>query len=109
MIVVGAGLAGLACAQRLSQAGVAVQILEASDAVGGRVRTDLLDGFRCDRGFQLVNPAYPVLDHVLDPAELDLRAFGAGIVVAHGPQRSVLADPRRLPARLPATLASPIG
>jgi phytoene dehydrogenase-like protein len=109
VIVVGAGLAGLACAQRLSQAGVAVAILEASDAVGGRVRTDLLDGFRCDRGFQLVNPAYPVLDSVLDPAELDLRAFGAGIVVAHGSQRSVLADPRRLPARLPATLAAPLG
>ena len=44
VIVVGAGLAGLACAQRLNQADVAVQILEASDAVGGRVRTDLLDG-----------------------------------------------------------------
>ena len=109
VIVVGAGLAGLACAQRLNQAGVAVQILEASDAVGGRVRTDMLDGFRCDRGFQLLNPAYPVLDRVLDPAELDLRAFGAGIVVAHGSQRSVLADPRRLPARLPATLAAPLG
>src|SRR5215207_3183901 len=93
VIVVGAGLAGLACAQRLNQAGVAVQILEASDAVGGRVRTDVLDGFRCDRGFQLLNPAYPVLDRVLDPAQLDLRAFGAGIVVAHGSQRSVLADP----------------
>ena len=68
--------------------------LEASDAVGGRVRTDLLGGFRCDRGFQLLNPAYPVLDHVLNPAELDLRSFGAGVVAAHGSQRSVLADPR---------------
>ncbi|HWI00392.1 MAG TPA: NAD(P)/FAD-dependent oxidoreductase [Propionibacteriaceae bacterium] len=109
VIIVGAGLAGLACAQQLHRAGVAVQVLEASDAVGGRVRTDLLDGFRCDRGFQLLNPAYPVLDHVVDPAELDLRAFGAGVVVAHGSQRSVLADPRRLPARLPATLAAPLG
>jgi phytoene dehydrogenase-like protein len=109
VIVVGAGLAGLACAQRLNTAGVAVQILEASDAVGGRVRTDLLDGFRCDRGFQLLNPAYPVLDNVLDPAELDLRTFGAGVVVAHGSRRSVLADPRRSPARLPATLAAPLG
>src|ERR671910_111834 len=109
VIVVGAGLAGLACAQRLNRAGVAVQVLEASDAVGGRVRTDLLGGFRCDRGFQLLNRAYPVLDHVLNPAELDLRTFGAGVVVAHGSQRSVLADPRRLPARLPATLAAPLG
>jgi len=50
-----------------------------------------------------------VLDRVLDPDELDLRAFGAGIVAAHGSQRSVLADRRRLPARLPATLAAPLG
>jgi phytoene dehydrogenase-like protein len=62
VIVVGAGLAGLACAQRLTAAGVGVTLLEASDAVGGRVRTDVIDGFRCDRGFQLVNPSYPALE-----------------------------------------------
>ena len=54
VIVVGAGLSGLACAQRLTAAGIEVTVLEASDAVGGRVRTDVIDGFRCDRGFQLV-------------------------------------------------------
>ena len=82
VVVVGAGLAGLACAQRLSRAGIDVVVYEASDAVGGRVRTDLIDGFRCDRGFQLINPSYPVLGKVLDLAELDLRAFDAGVVVA---------------------------
>ena len=109
VLVVGAGLAGLACAQRLGRAGVEVQVLEASDEVGGRVRTDLVDGFRCDRGFQLLNPAYPVLRRVLDLGQLDLHAFKAGVVVAHGSQRSVLADPRRAPARLPGTIAAPIG
>jgi phytoene dehydrogenase-like protein len=59
VLVVGAGLSGLACAQRLAAAGLEVRVLEASDAVGGRVRTDVIDGFRCDRGFQLVNPSYP--------------------------------------------------
>jgi len=87
VVVVGAGLAGLACAQRLTRTGIEVVVYEASDAVGGRVRTDLIDGFRCDRGFQLINPAYPVLDDVLDLDELDLRAFHADVVVAFGEQR----------------------
>jgi glycine/D-amino acid oxidase-like deaminating enzyme len=109
IVVVGAGLAGLACAQRLTAAGLEVVVLEAADAVGGRVRTDEIDGFRCDRGFQLINPAYPVLRRVVDLDQLDLRSFGAGVVVAGVDGRSVLADPRRLPRLLPATLRSPVG
>lgn len=112
VIVVGAGLAGLGCAQRLSRAGVEVVVLEASDAVGGRVRTDVVDGFRCDRGFQLLNPAYPVLKHVLGRSAahaLDLRAFQAGVVVAHGRGRSILADPRREPTLMLASLRAPLG
>ena len=109
IVVVGAGLAGLACAQRLVAAGREVLVLEESDGVGGRVRTDVIDGFRCDRGFQLINPAYPALPLVVDVDQLDLRAFGAGVVVAAGEGRSVLADPRRLPRLLPATLRSPVG
>ena len=106
VVVVGAGLAGLACARRLVEAGREVLVLEASDAVGGRVRTDVIDGFRCDRGFQLLNPAYPVLPKVIELADLDLKPFGAGVVVAHGSSRSVLADPRREPALLHATLTT---
>jgi phytoene dehydrogenase-like protein len=109
VVVVGAGLAGLGCAQRLTGSGVDVIVLEAADGVGGRVRTDLVDGFRCDRGFQLLNPSYPVLDEVLDLEVLDLKAFGAGVVVASGSHRAVLADPRREPALLGATVAAPIG
>ena len=109
VVVVGAGLAGLACAQRLSRAGIDVVVCEASDAVGGRVRTDLIDGFRCDRGFQLINPSYPVLGQVLDLAELDLRAFDAGVVVALGEDRWTLADPRRHPTTLAETLRAPLG
>src|SRR3954452_8427303 len=109
VIVVGAGMAGLACAQRLTRAGVEVLVLEASDAVGGRVRTDVIDGYRCDRGFQLINPAYQVLKKVLDLEELDLRAFDAGAVVAHGFQRWTVADPRREPAKLLETARAPLG
>ena len=109
MLVVGAGLAGLACAQRLSAAGVEMTVLEAADEVGGRVRTDVIDGFRCDRGFQLVNPSYPALKRAVDLDELDLRPFAAGVTVAHDDTRSTLADPRREPALAYATLRAPVG
>lgn len=53
MVVVGAGLAGLNAARTLRKAGLSPVILEASDGVGGRVRTDVVDGFLLDRGFQI--------------------------------------------------------
>ncbi len=59
MVIIGAGLAGLSCALSLEGAGMAVTLLEASDAPGGRVRTDMVNGFRLDRGFQVLLTAYP--------------------------------------------------
>jgi len=59
VVVVGAGLAGLAATRRLVAEGLQVALVESGDAPGGRVRTDVLDGVRLDRGFQLFNPAYP--------------------------------------------------
>jgi monoamine oxidase len=59
IVIVGAGLAGLACARVLAAAGWPFRLLEASNAVGGRVRTDVVDGFLLDRGFQVFLPAYP--------------------------------------------------
>lgn len=108
-VVVGAGLAGLACARRLQARGVEVVVLEASDAVGGRVRTDLVDGYRCDRGFQLLNPAYPEVARVVDIDALDLRPFAAGVVVARGGRRYRLADPRREPASVVDSVVAPLG
>ena len=61
VIVVGAGLAGLSAAQTLLDAGVAVRVLEASATLGGRVQTDEINGYRFDRGFQLINAKYPEL------------------------------------------------
>lgn len=84
VVVVGAGLAGLACAHDLARAGQPVVVLEASDRVGGRVATDIVDGFRIDRGFQVLNTAYPALARYVDPSGLDLRHFPRGVQVRRG-------------------------
>lgn len=80
-IVIGAGLAGLTAARRLVGAGLDVRVLEAADDVGGRLRTDESDGFRFDRGFQVVCPAYPALAREFDIDALDLRPFARGLGV----------------------------
>lgn len=109
VVVVGAGLAGLACARTLERAGLSVVVLEAAPEVGGRVRTELVDGFRCDIGFQLVNPAYPAVRRLVDVDALRLRTFEPGVAVRRhdGPGGlAVLADPRRAPRLLPPTVRS---
>jgi predicted NAD/FAD-binding protein len=109
VVVVGAGLAGLACARHLRTAGLAVTVLEASDAVGGRVRTDVVDGMLLDRGFQVHNTGYPEAQRVLDHEALSLRPFAAGALVRVGDRLHRVGDPRRLPTWAPGTVLSPIG
>ena len=106
VVVVGAGLAGLQCARSLRDRGLTTVVLEAGDRPGGRVRTDLVDGFRCDRGFQLLNPAYPAVGRHVDVAALDLRTFGRGVVVRQDGGHAVVADPLRHPRLLGASLRS---
>lgn len=106
VVVVGAGLAGLRCAAELERAGLDTVVLEASDAVGGRVRTDRVDGFLCDRGFQLLNPAYPAVRRHVDVPALGLQSFDAGVAVRRPAGLVVVADPRRAPRLLPGTLRS---
>lgn len=113
VVVVGAGLSGLAAARYLTRRGVEVVVLEGSDAVGGRIRTDVVDGYRLDRGFQLYNPAYPEGARVLDHRALDLKPFvaGARIVLQRGGRRRVqrIADPRRKPSWALPSLRAGIG
>lgn len=108
-VVVGAGLAGLSAARHLAIHGRDVVVLEASDAVGGRVRTDRQDGLLLDRGFQVYNPAYPEAARVLDHAALDLRPFVPGVQVRtpRGPHH--LGDPRRRPLWAPGALSPATG
>ena len=107
--MVGAGLAGLACARRLHAAGVDVLVVEASDAVGGRVRTDVVEGMQLDRGFQVHNTGYPEAERVLDHDALDLQRFSAGALVRVGDRLHRVGDPRRTPTWAPATALAPIG
>lgn len=106
VIVVGAGLSGLRCATRLVELGHEVVVLDASDGVGGRIRTDVVDGFRCDRGFQVLNPAYPAVRRWVDLDRLDLRRFGAGLLVRRPDGLKVVAHPLREPRLLAQTLRS---
>lgn len=94
VVIVGAGLAGLCAARQLSIHGLDVRVLEASDGVGGRVRTDERDGLLFDRGFQLLNPSYPEVMRILDLKALDLRAFLPGVLVAGADGDVHLGDPR---------------
>lgn len=109
IIIVGAGLAGLRCAGLLERRGIPWTLLEAQDGPGGRVRTDHVDGFQLDRGFQVLLTAYPEAAAALDYAALDLQAFqpGAVVRVAGGFHRVV--DPLRRPTALLSTLRAPVG
>jgi phytoene dehydrogenase-like protein len=109
VLVIGAGLAGLTCARRLHERGVDVQILEATDRVGGRVRTETVNGFRLDRGFQVLLTAYPETRRELDYDALDLHAFRDGALVRYNGRFHQITDPRRHPLDAPRTLVAPIG
>jgi phytoene dehydrogenase-like protein len=108
-VVVGAGLAGLACALRLHEAGARALVLEASDGVGGRVRSDLVDGFRLDRGFQVLLTAYPETQRVLDYPALDLKPFLPGALVRRAGRFHELSDPWRRPERAWRSLTAGVG
>ena len=107
--VVGAGLAGLAAAVTLADRGNDVTVLEASDGVGGRVRTDAVDGYLLDRGFQILLTAYPVAKRVFDYDALDLRRFDAGSFVQLDSGRVLVGDPLRRPGDLLETVQAPVG
>ena len=108
-MIVGAGLAGLQCARTLVSAGVRPLVLEASDDVGGRVRTDAFDGFLLDRGFQILLTAYPQCQRALDYDALALRPFRAGVRIRFDGHFHAVDDPFRRPLDALANGFGPIG
>lgn len=109
VIVVGAGLAGLRCAGVLAEAGHEVLVLESADAVGGRIRTDRVDGFLVDRGFQLLNPAYPAVRRWVDVDALRLQGFAAGVRAVSDDGVVDLGHPLREPGLLLQTVRTAVG
>jgi phytoene dehydrogenase-like protein len=97
VLIVGAGLAGLNAAIHLEAAGIDVRVIESSDRAGGRVASDVIDGFICDRGFQLINARYPALQELNVLNELDFIEAPRVIEVCLGDRRHVIGDPRQVP------------
>jgi phytoene dehydrogenase-like protein len=112
ILIVGAGLAGLTCARMLDRWKISVTVVEASDGVGGRVRSDYADGYTFDRGFQVLFDAYPAAQRQLDLPALALCPFDPGAIICLPGRREVLTDPLRdsdLGARINAALSPVIG
>lgn len=114
VIIIGAGMAGLTCAVYLKQAGVNALLLDAADGVGGRVRTDIVNGFRLDRGFQILLTAYPETQRLLNYDALDLKRFRSGALIrnpaANGPANwMTFLNPFKEPFSVFQTLTSPVG
>jgi len=107
VVVIGAGLAGLTCARRLTELGIPFVLLEASDRVGGRVATDLVDGYRLDRGFQVLLDSYPEARRNLDLEKLATRPFAAGALVWRSGRFWRIVDPWRAPLSALTTLRAP--
>ena len=97
VVVIGAGLAGLSAALEIQKAGREVIVLEAAERAGGRVQSDLIDGFTCDRGFQLINAKYPELVALNVLGKLDFRFADRAINVSIDQELHRLGDPRRYP------------
>ncbi|HLK55114.1 MAG TPA: NAD(P)/FAD-dependent oxidoreductase, partial [Chthonomonadaceae bacterium] len=108
VVIIGAGLAGLCCARTLQRAGFTARIYEAGDDVGGRVRTDRVDGYQLDRGFQTVFTAYPAIQQEYWPEALKLAPFDPGAIILYDGKRYDLGDPLRKPLELFRTAFSPL-
>jgi phytoene dehydrogenase-like protein len=107
--IIGAGISGLTAAVYLHQKGYKIQILEASDRAGGRIKTDIIDGFRLDRGFQVLLTEYPETKALLDYKKLNLKRFLPGATVLYDEGQFEIADPFRRPTATFATLLAPVG
>jgi phytoene dehydrogenase-like protein len=111
IIIIGAGVAGLTCAKYLKDRGIQSLILEASDGVGGRVRTDVHEGFLLDRGFQILLTAYPEAQRLMNYESLDLKTFKSGAMIRNAQKNdfSVLANPFKEPSQLIPSMFSEVG
>ncbi len=107
--IIGAGISGLIAATVLEQYGYAPTIIEATNRAGGRVKTDIVDGYQLDHGFQVLLTAYPAAKKYLDFDSLALQGFLPGSVIFKNSTQKIIGDPMRDISLLFSTLFSGIG
>lgn len=109
-IIIGGGLSGLTAARQLQKDGIDFLLLEATNRLGGRVKTDVISGFRLDHGFQVLLTAYPEAQRWLDYEKLDLRSFAPGALLLYpNGQKDRIGDPLRDFSSLIPTVTSSAG
>jgi phytoene dehydrogenase-like protein len=109
VVIVGAGVAGLIAAHHLEKEGFAPLIIESSDRPGGRLKTENINGFTLDKGFQILLSDYPEVKQYLDLEALKVIPFDPGAVIFYKGKRFLISDPIRKPFRALQTLFAPIG
>ena len=109
VIIIGAGLAGLSCARILQKHRINYLLLDGAEKVGGRIRTDVVDGFQLDRGFQVLQTAYPDAKQILSYPDLKLKSFFPGAMIRYHDKFHRLADPFRDIYTAAKGLFSPVG
>ncbi len=107
--IIGAGVSGLIAATVLEQNGFSPTIIEATERVGGRVKTDIIDGYQLDHGFQVLLTAYPAAQKYLDFESLDLQKFLPGAAIFKNGEQKIIGDPLRDKTLFFPTLFSGIG
>ena len=109
VIIIGAGISGLNCANKLTKGGLTVLVIEKSDSIGGRIKTDIIDGFKLNRGFHVLLTAYPEVKSTFIWEDLSFKKFFSGCLIWTGSSMVELADPLKHPIRAIRHLVRPIG
>ena len=107
--IIGGGISGLIAARVLEEHGLSGTIIEATDRLGGRVKTDVVDGYSLDHGFQVLLTAYPAAKKYLDFDALALQEFLPGSAIFKNGKQKIIGDPLRNLSLLIPTLFSEIG